>query len=93
MFKGSSGSGKTVLTKELLENADKMMLPPPIECIFNYACWQELYEQIHTPFPIKFVEGISKFEDLPKDRQPRILLWYPVKYRKLLLQNNYTQRA
>ena len=65
MFKGSSGSGKTVLTKELLENAAKMMLPRPIECIFNYACWQELYEQIHTPFPIKFVEGISKFEDLP----------------------------
>ena len=51
-----------------------MMVPPPIECIFNYCCWQELYEQIKTPFPIKFIEGISKFEELPKDRQPRILI-------------------
>ena len=32
------------------------------------------YEQIKTPFPIKFIEGISKFEELPKDRQPRILI-------------------
>ena len=51
-----------------------MMVPPPIECIFNYSCWQDLYEQIDTPFPIRFVECISKFEDLPKDRQPRILI-------------------
>ena len=74
MLSGPSGSGKSMLTKKLLENAAKMMIPPPIECIFNYSCWQELYEQIDTPFPIKFVEGISKFEDLPKDRQPRMLI-------------------
>ena len=51
-----------------------MMIPPPVECIFNYCCWQELYEKISTPFPIRFIEGVSKFEDLPKDRQPRILI-------------------
>ena len=50
------------------------MIPPPVECIFNYCCWQELYEKISTPFPIRFIEGVSKFEDLPKDRQPRILI-------------------
>ena len=74
MLSGPSGSGKSMLTKKLLENAARMMIPPPIECIFNYSCWQELYEQIDTPFPIKFVESISKFEDLPKDRQPRMLI-------------------
>ena len=51
-----------------------MMVPPPVECIFNYCCWQELYETITTPFPIKFVEGVSKFEDLPKDKLPRIII-------------------
>ena len=65
---------KSVLCKQLLENAAKMMAPPPIECIFNYCCWQELYEQIKAPFPIKFIEGTSKFDELPKVRQPRILI-------------------
>ena len=74
MLTGPSGSRKSDLCKQLLENAAKMMVLPPIECIFNFCWWQELYEQIKIPCPIKFMKVISKFEELPKDRQPQILI-------------------
>ena len=49
------------------------MDPVPEEAIINYTCWQPLYEQINCAFPVKFIEGISKIEDLPQDRKHRIL--------------------
>lgn len=71
---GSTGTGKTFICKELLENASKFIDPPPVECIYNYGVYQDLYDRIKCGFPIKFVEGLSKMEDLPKDGQHRLLI-------------------
>ena len=48
------------------------MDPPPIECIYNYGVWQDLYDSIKCEFPVKFVEGMTKIEDLPKDGKHRL---------------------
>lgn len=72
MCSGPTGSGKSEVIRQLLENAEKFIDPIPVECIFNYGVWQSNYEKIRCPFPIRFVEGVSKLEDLPKDGVHRI---------------------
>lgn len=69
---GPTGSGKSVVCKKLLENATAFINPTPVECIFNYSIWQNLYDDIHCPFPIRFIEGITRIEDLPQDGKHRI---------------------
>lgn len=63
-----------MLMKSLLENSAKYIHPVPEECIINYSVWQNLYERIKCPFPIKFHEGITKIEDLPRDGKHRIII-------------------
>ena len=69
---GPTGSGKTHICKQLLESASKIIEPPPVECIYNYGVWQNLFDQFDCDIPIKFIEGMSKIEDLPKDGKHRL---------------------
>lgn len=61
-----------MICQQLLEQATKLIDTSPVECIFNYGVWQENYNNINTSFPIKFIEGVSKIDDLPKDRKHRL---------------------
>lgn len=71
---GPTGSGKSVLMKKILENSNSLIFPNVEECIINYSVWQTLYEQIQVPFPIKFLEGITNIEDIPRDNKHRLII-------------------
>lgn len=46
LIAGSSGSGKTYLTKQILENADGMFEVPPSKIFFCYTAWQPMYDEM-----------------------------------------------
>lgn len=59
----STGSGKTVFVKRLLENATAMIHPPPTRIVFCYAQYQKLYTELSRTMPqIEFIPGLP--EDL-----------------------------
>ncbi len=58
VISGPSGSGKTVFVKNLLCNANKMIDVKIDNIVFLYGCWQPLYDELLSLFPIKFIEGI-----------------------------------
>lgn len=72
LFIGPTSSGKSVICKKLIENAARFMDILPVEVLFNYGAWQSSYENISSPFPIRFAEGLTKIDDLPKDGQHRL---------------------
>lgn len=71
---GPSNSGKTWLIRDLIENADRVLSIPPVECYFFYGCDQPIYADIKTIIPIHFVEGVPIWSELPKDKKPRLLI-------------------
>ncbi len=46
------------LCKNLLCNANKMIDVKIDNIVFLYGCWQPLYDELLSLFPIKFIEGI-----------------------------------
>lgn len=71
---GASGSGKTIVCKQLLENANTFIDPLPIECFYHYGVYQNLFSQFKCSFPIKFIEGLPDVESLQKDGQHRLII-------------------
>lgn len=43
---GGSGSGKTYLTRQILENADGMFEDPPSNMFICYSAWQKAYDEM-----------------------------------------------
>ena len=43
---GVSGSGKSYLTRQILQHADGMFYKQVVPIMFCYSVWQELYTQI-----------------------------------------------
>ena len=60
LFIGPTSSGKSVICKKLIENAARFMDILPVEVLFNYGAWQSSYENISSPFPIRFAEELTK---------------------------------
>ncbi len=50
VISGPSSSGKTVLVKKLLCNADKMINVKIDNIVFLYSCWQPLYDELSSLF-------------------------------------------
>ena len=64
-FAGFTQSGKTVWVKTLLENAQKIINPPPQRIIWCYGQWQPSYFDTSRTIPgIEFNKGIP--EDIDK---------------------------
>lgn len=60
-----SGSGKTVLTKNILKHADGMFKVPPSKIYFCYSVWQDLYTEMKTDVKnIEFYQGLPSMEVL-----------------------------
>lgn len=60
-----SGTGKTVLTKKILEHADGMFKVPPSRIFFCYSMWQKLYTEMKDEIKnIQFYQGLPTMEDL-----------------------------
>ena len=71
---GATGSGKTRICKQLLENASKFIDPLPVECFYHYGIYQNLFDQFNCTYPVNFVEGLPEIDSLPKDGQHRIII-------------------
>lgn len=60
-----SGSGKTVLTKNILHHADGMFKIPPSRIYYCYTIWQPLYTEMQKDIQnIYFYQGLPTMTDL-----------------------------
>ena len=79
LLAGPTCSGKTTWMKNLLQQAETMIIPPPRKILWFYKRWQPAYSELQSTIPhIVFVEGIEKqdpdgqstlyiYDDLMKD--------------------------
>jgi len=66
---GPTGSGKTLFTKRLIENASSMITPPPQKIIWCYSIYQRLFSDIKD---VEFREGLPNNAEF--DGSERVLL-------------------
>lgn len=66
---GPTGSGKTVQTMRLIENAQRLADPPPKETIYCYDEWQPAFEGRDET--ITFHKGVMDVTTLPVDGAQR----------------------
>ena len=77
---GSSGSGKTRWVTGFIENLNRMYRGnPPVEILFCYAVWQDIYDEIKqiSPVPMTFNYGLPSREqnlDFSEDRDHRLIV-------------------
>ena len=69
MIAGPTGCGKTRFVFRLIENADKMIEPPPDEIVYCYGEYQSLFD--HYP-QVDFRKGLPDLDNF--DGRTRILL-------------------
>jgi len=62
MVCGPTGSGKTYLTKQILEHADGMFSEKPSKIIICYNSWQPIFDELRTK-----LEKITFHQGLPND--------------------------
>jgi len=77
ILSGASFSGKTFFLAELIKNKSKMFIPEPVEILFVYSAWQEIYNDLEKQIPgIRFVNRIpskEEIEQFTEDNKPRML--------------------
>lgn len=74
---GPTGSGKTVLLKDLIAGSDTVTHDQPHEIVYCYSEWQRAYDEMreNSPRPLRFVRGMIDPEDeIPKDGRHRWLV-------------------
>lgn len=60
---GPSNSGKTVYTKNLLQNAEGMFQIPPSRIFYCYGVWQPIYDDMKKSIKnIEFYKGLPNME-------------------------------
>jgi hypothetical protein len=69
-YAGPTSSGKTVLTKKLINAANHMISPPPEEIVYNYSVYQPIYDEMRGN--IVFSEGITPIDEIPRDLKHRL---------------------
>ena len=74
IISGPTKSGKTVWTKNLVENVKFMINPSPEEIYWCYGEWQPLYHDLMN-LGVHMVEGIPDMAELKKSIQtPKLLI-------------------
>lgn len=72
MLAGTTGSGKTVALRDIIDNASHISNPPPEEIIYCYGAEQEIFKTMPN---VRFVEGmIDITQEIPRDQKPRWLI-------------------
>ena len=66
---GPSGSGKTVFTTKLIENASRVIEPPPQKIMWCYGIYQDFFSELKS---VEFHEGIPDVNAF--DGKQRVLL-------------------
>ena len=69
LIAGPTGSGKTVFTVRLIENALTLIEPPPERIIWCYGVYQKFFNSVKN---VEFVEGLPDIESF--DGKQRTLL-------------------
>ena len=78
MLAGPTGSGKTVLMRNILKDYDKTIhfkseIPLPLKVMWAYGQWQDLYNESLGACDVQYIEGLpSKFEI--DNFQPQVLV-------------------
>jgi hypothetical protein len=79
LVSGSSFSGKTYFISKLLQNKAKMFAQEPVEILFVYSVWQDLYDEMTEKVPgIKFVDfmpSLSDIEQFSSSGEPKLLIF------------------
>ena len=71
MMNGVTGSGKTRLTKNIIDHAQELIYPPPEKIIYHYGIWQDFFDTFRD---VEFVKGVPDPKDIdPKQRHLLIL--------------------
>ena len=78
MVCGPTGSGKTFLTKQILENADGMFMEKPCKIIICYDTWQPMFDQLMTN-----LKEVTFHQGLPNEEQFRE--WSDIDGHKILV--------
>ena len=68
---GMSGSGKSVLTFRLIENAEQMISPPPEEIIYCYGEYQEIFDNYRH---VNFHEGLPDLNEFVGNKKPILMV-------------------
>lgn len=62
---GSSNSGKTMYTKNILENADGMFEVPPSNIFYCYSIWQSIFDEMRSSVSnLQFYQGFPSMDVL-----------------------------
>lgn len=62
---GMSGSGKSYLTRQILQHAIGMFKQPTVQILFCYGVWQDLYDQMNKEIPfIEFHQGLPSSDEI-----------------------------
>lgn len=62
---GMSGSGKSYLTRQILQHANGMFKQPTVQILFCYGVWQDLYDQMNKEIPfIEFHQGLPSSDEI-----------------------------
>lgn len=73
VISGPTGSGKTELLIDLIQNSDKVATPSPSEIVYCYGVWQDKFSRIEDQ--VRLHNGMIDIEnDIPKDGKNRWLI-------------------
>lgn len=62
---GVSGSGKSYLTRQILQHTNGMFIKPLVRIMFCYGVWQDLYSQMKNEIPLlEFHQGFPSHEEM-----------------------------
>lgn len=62
---GMSGSGKSYLTRQILQHANGMFKKPTVRILFCYGVWQDLYDRMNKEIPfIEFHQGLPSSDEI-----------------------------
>jgi len=64
---GPTGIGKTILVKQILENAEGMFKVPPFKILYCYEIWQDIFDHMR-----KTIHNISFHQGLPDEQELNI---------------------
>ena len=72
----SRESGKTVFTKQLLLNQDRMISPPFKKVIWIYKSWQDnIFNELQNGnFEIQFLDDLPNFDDMGKQENTVVVI-------------------
>ena len=72
---GSSGSGKTVFSLDLVKHMHRLVDQPPSKIVLIFKEYQKIYDEFNNYFPTEAVsEEDADIDFITKDNKERLLL-------------------